>query len=813
MNAVADPWMTLPPLRYAGREGPRFVFAPAEPGALEPRVVLTVVEDDVVRVQVLPHGAASVGRTWAIVGRAGDVGPEGRDREDLSVFACPEPEVEARADGLRVRTGRFLLDVALAPFALRWSLPDGAPLFEDHPELGYRFARDGARGVRHTLRRDVDEVVLGLGEVSGGIDRHARRYRLRPGDALGYDAEHADPLYKHLPVALTLGRAGHATGLLYDTGAESTFDFGSEVDHYLGPYRYAEFQARELDAYVLVGPALADVVRRVQDLTGYAPLPPRWSLGYLGSTMRYTDADDPTAELGGFVEALRAHRLGCSGFHLSSGYSMGDDGLRYVFEWNRRRVPEPAAMVRALSDAGIRTLANVKPALLTSHPDHEAIAIRGAFVRAAGDDPAPLAHGAYRARFWGGDAGYLDFTHPEGYAWWRSRVRERILDVGIDATWNDNNEYRIEDDGARCAAGEAGDLRPTQTLLMNHASRAAQRDAYPDRRDYQITRSGGLGMQRYAQTWSGDNRTGWHTLAYNLPMGLSMSLVGWANHGHDVGGFAGPAPDAELLVRWVEAGLTQPRFSIHSWNDDGTATEPWTHPEALPAVRRLMALRTALVPYLATLMWDAVHEGIPLTRPLVYAFQGWRPGWRESFVHLLGDALLVAPVLEPGATARRALLPPGRWLELGTGRVHAGDAWADLEAPLGRPVWLLREGHALPLADVPVEADEVVPAWLAGRSEAAPPPIRWLGFPDASGAVRGRLTWEDGWSRAFERGAVDAFELEAAVGSAPRLRRRGAGSGIDPGAHELWTPAADGGTHLPWFETAWTRAPLSVEGR
>ena len=580
---MADPWQTLPSLRYAGRDGARFVFVPAEAGAGAARVVLTVVEDDVLRVQLQPAGAARVGRTWAVVGRAGDVGPQGRDREDLAVFACPEPQVEERPDGLRLRTARAVVDVALAPFALRWSLPDGTPLFEDHPELGYRYARGGGRGVRHTLRRDLDEVVLGLGEVSGALDRHARRYRLRPGDALGYDAERGDPLYKHLPVALTIGRGGHATGLLYDTGAQATFDFGSEIDHYLGPYRYAEFQATELDAYVLVGPALADVVRRAQDLTGYAPLPPRWSLGYLGSTMRYTDADDPTAELAGFVGSLRGHGIGCSGFHLSSGYSMGDDGLRYVFEWNRRRVPEPAAMVRALSDAGIRTLANVKPALLTSHPDHAPLAASGGLVRAASDDPAPLAHGAYRARFWGGEAGYVDFSHPAGYAWWRSRVRERILDVGIDATWNDNNEYRVEDDGASCAAGELGDLRPTQTLLMNHASRAAQRDAHPDRRDYQITRSGGLGMQRYAQTWSGDNRTSWHTLAHNLPMGLSMSLVGWANHGHDVGGFAGPTPDAELLVRWIEAGLTQPRFCIHSWNDDGSATEPWTHPEALPA--------------------------------------------------------------------------------------------------------------------------------------------------------------------------------------------------------------------------------------
>jgi hypothetical protein len=122
---------------------------------------------------------------------------------------------------------------------------------------------------------------------------------------------------------------------------------------------------------------------------------------------------------------------------------------------------------------------------------------------------------------------------------------------GIDATWNDNNEFRLEDDAARCAAGEAGDLRPTLTLLMNHASRAAQRDARPEHRDFQVTRSGGLGMQRYAQTWSGDNLTSWRTLAYNLPMGLSLSLCGWASHGHDVGGFAGPPPDAELLTRWV----------------------------------------------------------------------------------------------------------------------------------------------------------------------------------------------------------------------------------------------------------------------
>lgn len=809
---MADPWRSLPPLRYVGRDGPRFTFR-AEDGPA--RAVVTVVEEDVVRVQLQPLGVARVPRTWAVVGRHRDVGPEGRDREDLTAFACPEPEA-AREDGVvRLRTARLALEVREAPFALRWTLPDGAPLFEDHPELAYRVARGGGRGLRHTLRRDPAARVYGIGEASGHLDRRHRRFRLRPGDALGYDAAHGDPLYKHLPILLTLTPAGHAAGLLYDTGAETVFDLGCEVDHYLGPYRYGELRATELDLYAIAGPALADVVTRLQDLTGHAPLPPRWALGYLGSTMRYTDADDPTAELAGFVADLRRHGVGCSGFHLSSGYGMADDGLRYVFEWNRRRVPDPEGMTAALREAGIRTLANIKPALLTSHPDHAELAAAGAFVRAAADDPAPLAHGAYRARFWGGDAGYLDFTNPVAYGWWRDRVRERILGNGIDATWNDNNEFRLEDDAAVCHAGEAGDLRPSLTLLMNHASRAAQREAHPDRRDFQVTRSGGLGLQRYAQTWSGDNLTSWRTLAYNLPMGLSLSLCGWAHHGHDVGGFAGPPPDAELLTRWIEAGISQPRFSIHSWNDDGSATEPWSHPAALPAIRRLMSLRTALVPYLATLAWDAAQRGAPLTRPLVYAFQDWRPGWDESFVHLLGDALLVAPVLEPGATTRRALLPPGRWLELGGGRVLEGDAWAELEAPLGRPVWLLREGHALPLADVGVGGDqgaadgaepvEVVPGWLAGVPGAMPPAFRWLCFPDATGAARGRLVWDDGGSRAALDGAFD--ELAFSWDGGARLEARRAGSGDPPRRHEAWV--AGGGERLPWFTSGWTRHPLA----
>lgn len=785
---VAEPLRTLAAFRFAGRSGSRFILK--EVGGAG-RLLLTLLDSGLLRVQLQPLGHATVPRTWAVVGSHGDAPQQGRDREDLSAFSCPEPARVVVGDAtFTLATERFTVTADLANLALRVTLPDGSVLARDHPTLAYRTATNaGTRGIRHTLVRDLSEAYLGLGEASGPLNRHHRRFRLRPTDALGYDALNSDPLYKHILACVTLTRQGHAVGIVYDTGAEAVFDFGSQLDNYHGYFRYTELAARELDYYVLVGPSVAEVVRGIQQLTGFAPLPPRWTLGYQGSTMSYTDAEDPGAALAGFTQQLERHGLACGAFNLSSGYSLGDDGLRYVFEWNRRRVPDPPAMLEPLKSAGIRTLANIKPAILCSHPQYSALAVRGAFVRSAqGDDP-------WVGGFWGGPGSQVDFTNPDAYAWWVSNVRTRLLEHGIDATWNDNNEFQVTDDAAKLAAGEAGDLRPVLTLLMNMASRDAQRAHAPESRDYQLTRSGSLGMQRLAQTWSGDNYTSWRSLRYNLPMGLNMSLSGWANHGHDVGDFAGPTPDAELLLRWVEAGIFQPRFCIHSWNDDGSATEPWTHASVLPQVRRLMRFRDALVPYLYTLLCRSTFHGEPLTRPFVYAFQDWQPGRDESFAYMLGDALLVAPMLEPGSAARSLLLPPGRWLELQTGRVLAGGVPAELSAEPGWPPVLLREGHALPLG-VPLQD-------AGGRGFRDPLAVDWLAFPDSSDRFGGELLWDDGLSRVESPEGVSTVRLN---GTQSELDVRTSGAGLPVGFEPVSRVLVPGGgLGVEWFrETRWT---------
>ncbi|MCS7071536.1 MAG: hypothetical protein NZM00_08530, partial [Anaerolinea sp.] len=296
------------------------------------------------------------------------------------------------------------------------------------------------------------------------------------------------------------------------------------------------------------------------------------------------------------------------------------------------------------------------------------------------------------AMMWSGSAGesapgsYIDFTSEAGYTWWKTRIKDQLLAHGIDAIWNDNNEFELWDDDAVCAGfGKPFRLglgRPLQTLLMARASFEAVQEFAPDQPPYILTRSACPGVQRYAQSWSGDNFTSWHTLQWNLPMGLGMSLSGFPHYGHDIGGFAGPAPEPELFVRWVQCGVFLPRFTIHSWNSDGTVNEPWMYPDALPLIRRAIRLRYRLVPYLSTLARRAHENGTPIMQPLFYTSSDPYTHGRD-FEFMLGDDLLIAPVYQPGARTRRVYLPAGwRWRELHSQQWYAGGEEIDVPAPL-----------------------------------------------------------------------------------------------------------------------------------
>src|SRR5882672_4655951 len=393
--------------RYAGRAGDhvRFDFE----GGWQCR--LYVLGDELARVLFLRHDMPKEPRTWMIAPDGSDVPWEGRDRLRTDGFRRPSFQIESASDAVRVRGGRLTVDVTLDPFRLSWWLDDQR-FAEDRATYAYAWS-ERSPVLHHFMARDATDQYFGLGDKTGPLDLHGRRLRTLALDALGYDAERSDPLYKHWPFLITRSaESGIACGHFYDSLAPMTFDLGCEFDNYHGFYRRVEIDDGDVDYYVIAGPLVRDVVRRFAELTGRMAFGPRWSLGYANTAMSLADAPDAQARLAAFVADAKRHDIPLSAFHFGSGYtSIGK--RRYVFTWNRDKFPEPTTAIEKFRRQNVRVVVNLKPCLLDDHPAYADVAARGAFVSDARSRLPCI------GQFWDGEGAHIDFTHPEGIRWWQ----------------------------------------------------------------------------------------------------------------------------------------------------------------------------------------------------------------------------------------------------------------------------------------------------------------------------------------------------------------------------------------------------------
>jgi alpha-glucosidase len=706
------------------------------------------------RVTLLPPDGYREPRTWAIAHRR-DVPWEGLARDDATGFPAASCEIREHEDGIEIRGDSIRARLRFEPFGVTWHVKAGddwAFACADRPSYAYAAATRTSRLV-HSAVRDAFDEYYGLGDKTGPLDHAGRRLRTLQLDALGYDAATSDPLYKHWPFfAGRRADSGICYGIYYDTLSTATFDFGQELDNYHGFYRATEIDDGDLDCWFVGGPAMKDVVRGFVTLIGQSALPPRWALGYANTAMGLADAPDAQARVAGFLECAKAERIPLSSFHLGSGYS-SRGRRRYVFTWNREKFPAPEELMTKFHDAGVRVVANVKPCLIDDHPAYREVAAAGGFVADATGAPC-------LGQFWDGWGAHVDFTHPAGIGWWQRGLTHQVLETGIDVGWNDNNEYEIWNEDA-LAHGFGTPLpmaraRPLQALLMTRATYEAQRRHVPAERVYTVTRAGPPGIQRYAQTWTGDNTTSWKTLRWNQRMALTMGLSGMFDIGHDVGGFAGPVPDAELLVRWAQACALNPRFIMNSWKEDGSVNSPWLHAAATPHIRAAIELRLRLLPYLYTQRWLASVRHLPVLRPTFLEFPDDASCWKDNDEMMAGPDLLVAPVLDAGARERTVYLPrdaatPG-WYEIDTGAWHAAGQTVTIAAPLDRLPLFVRAGSVVPVTKT------------TDSSRLTDEPSRTLRcFPVPAGVDAASRTSEwiedDGISEAWRDGAFMRAEL------------------------------------------------------
>ena len=616
------------------------------------------LSETMARLSWVPREGFREPRTWSIAPEGhGDVPWEGRARDSLAGFERPPVTVT----GDQLGTARLRVQLTAGPGgAVRaiWSDPSSqSVLMEDRVTSAYLDERRTGL-VRHSVVRHVGEHYFGLGDKTGPLNLHGRRLRCLGQDSIGYDPMSGDPLYKHWPFLMTRTLQGLWVGTYYDTLSACTFDLGCEHDNYHGLFRSVDIDDGDLDCYVMAGRTPAEVIAQFVRLVGGTHLPPRWTLGYAQTAMGLADAPDAQQQLDRFIDECQQHRMPISSFHYGSGYSSRGK-QRYVFTWNTSKFPDPQAVNAKFHQAGMRLVANLKPCLLDDHPAYAELKEAHAFVEHESSQ-APVVE-----PYWDGQGSHLDFTKPQAIAWWQSQLREQILKKGIEIGWNDNNEYAIAaEDAISAGFGQAMPIhrsRPLHALLMTRATFEAQ-GAWQAQQGGQehaftVTRAGPPGIQRYAQTWSGDNTTSWATLKWNIRTGLQMSLSGMFNIGHDVGGFYGPLPEPELFVRWVQACALNPRMVMNSWKAGNVSNVPWMHPSVTDAVRSAIELRYRLMPYLWSCFEAASRDAVPIIRPTFYNFPDDEQCLLDCDEFMLGAALLVAPVVQAGATTRSLYLP------------------------------------------------------------------------------------------------------------------------------------------------------------
>ncbi|WP_447553300.1 TIM-barrel domain-containing protein [Vreelandella sp. EE22] len=662
-----------------------------------------ILEEGICRVLFEKREGLEVDKTWSIAPGQDDLPHHGRDRLSTEHFSLPEYTLFEDEQSVTIQTRQLKAVIQKEGFRISWHHATHGQwqmFAQDRPTQAYSFKGELGHEIKHYLKRDIQEQYFGLGERTGQLDHHHRRYRNITIDAMGYDAEHSDPLYKHIPFYITRKPdQAFAYGLFYDNLAPGYFDMGRELDNYHGLYRYFEAESGDLDYYMIAGPKVRDVVTAYTWMTGNTALPPKWSIGYSGSTMSYTDAPNAQERVWEFIEQCERHDILCDSFQLSSGYT-SIDNKRYVFNWNEEKFPDARKLSADFKRKGIRLAANIKPALLTDHPQYDKLASRGYFLKDANGETA-------LAQFWDGGGAHIDFTHEGAFGWWKDEVTRQLLEYGIETTWNDNNEYEIwskdtqaDGFGARLPFTRIRALFP---LLMMKASFEAQTEYAPQKRPFLISRSGAPGMHRYVQTWTGDNRTEWKTIRFNNKTGIGLSLSGVYNFGHDVGGFAGPKPDQELFIRWVQNGIFHPRFTIHSWNEDATVNEPWMYEDAVAPIRELIKLRSRLTPYWYSAFHEAHVHHEPILKPTFLDFEDDVNTWQENDDFLVGDAFLVASVVEPGVSTRDVYAPkhPGGWFDFYTGSFIAGGTKATLDAPFHQTPLLVKAGSIIPTNEAP----------------------------------------------------------------------------------------------------------------
>ena len=631
------------------------------------------------------------------------------------------------------------------------------------------FLTPDGTGWRLTLSEQA--AVYGLGEMPRGINKRGWHYITNNTD----ESRHSeDKLSFYGSHNFLLVRDGSTCFGLF-------VDFPGKVYYDIGYTRHDLFsfhtETPDYDLYLLSGGNENAICKEFRTLIGRSYIPPRWAFGLAQSRWGYKTEEDVREVARQYKEHDLPLDMICMDIDYMQDYA--------DFTVNKERFPDLAKLSADLKAQGIRLVPIIDAGVRVDPNDSTCTegVEKGYFCKKADGTP-------FVAAVWPGKAYFADFLRPEVREWFGHKYKA-LTDCGIEGFWNDMNEPSLfySPERLRAFLNDMAALREKDNIeqeeffprvvggamgLMNspadyasfyhevdgqkvrhdqvhnlyggsmtRAAGEAFADLRPGQRTLLYSRSSFIGSHRYGGIWLGDNNSSWAQLLANIQMMPSVQMCGFLYSGADLCGFSSDTtPD--LALRWLEFGLLTPLMRNHS--AVGTRMqEYYRFPEVLPAVRNMIRLRYALLPYLYSEFMKAALENTSYFRPLAFDYPDDPDAREVEDQLLLGEGLMAAPVYVQNAHGRHVYLPePMKLL-----RLRAVDDYDEEILPAGHHyircaldevLLFLRPGHIVPVAQPANNTSELDDASLT----------LWSFLPDGESAEY-RMYRDDGVTTEYEK--------------------------------------------------------------
>ncbi|MDH5380749.1 MAG: glycoside hydrolase family 31 protein [Cyclobacteriaceae bacterium] len=567
----------------------------------------------------------------------------------------PSFSIEEDEEKIQIISSNCTLSISKFPVRFTFLTPDNKVINEDDPGFGTSWIGEQVATYK---KLQEDEKFLGLGEKTGPLNRKGKGYVNWNTDHFAYGPE-ADPLYCSIP--FYIGVHNELTyGIFFDNSHKTHFNFGASND------RFSSFSADqgEMDYYFFYGNGIPEIIEKYTWLTGRMTLPPLWSLGYQQCRYSYY----PESEVQNVADTFRVKDIPADTIVLDIHYME-----KYkIFTFDGERFPNPTKMIESLRKKGFNIVVIFDPGIKVEKgygPYDDGIK-KDVFIKYPDGEP-------YSGEVWPGWCHFPDFSNPKTRDWWAKQMKY-YSKIGISGFWNDMNEIAtwgqylpeliqmdFEGDPASMRKG-----RNVYGMLMARSTYEGALASNPEKRPFNLTRSGFSGIQRYAAVWTGDNVASDEHMMAGVRLVNSLGLSGVAFTGYDVGGFAGNANE-NLFARWIQLGAFSPFFRGHSMINSRDS-EPWAFGEEVEDIaRNYIKLRYKFMMYLYSSMKEAATSGMPVARSMAIYHPHDEKIYEGTFQnqYYFGPSVLVAPV-ESWKDLLKVYFPKGTWYEFFTDTVY-----------------------------------------------------------------------------------------------------------------------------------------------